>query len=162
MPKRLTIEELEELLASTAALERHILGGLTPGTSILYKAFLASSDDEVLDLTDDIVENYEHTIAEATNKYVAAKETCKYNQECLFAVIEQHGDILPEELKDVKMVDVDSCIDVFKEADYLDECLDKIRVYLTLHTLNDVCNVADKNKPANNVVKLSVIKGKKT
>ena len=78
-------------------------------------------------------------LAEVKKVYVYLRDQCVIKQRQILDLIKEHRAILPADHVDIKFNDLTSCIDIFKETEYLYACYNKIIMRVRLYQIHMDC-----------------------
>lgn len=117
------------LINRIAAIEILISGKPSDVTEYLLNEF-NNSNTSGIGLKNDIDKQWKVVLRDYMRTYVNTKCYCVNIQETLQKVIDENGDLIPNELKDITYTDIDTCIQIFEEAEYLQKKLTDIDIYL--------------------------------
>lgn len=109
-----------------AAIEILIGGRPSEVTEYLLNEFNKGNNN----LKGDLDKQWNSVLRDYMRTYVNTKCYCVNMQETLQKIITDKGDLIPTELKDINYTDLDTCIQIFEEAEYLQKKLTDIDIYL--------------------------------
>ena len=136
-------QELYVLLSYIAECERLLYNGaVTEETENALQAILFA--DLTLEgnknLEDVIILRHKNVTNDLRGQYKKYADLCKFQQKRLLALFKEHVNVLPEELMDIDINNINECINVFSESIYLGIALDNILIYLTMRDFNGELN----------------------
>ena len=81
-------------------------------------------------LKSDLDKQWNNVFKDYIHTYVNTRCYCFNMQETLQKIIAERGDYLPDALKHINYTNLDTCVQIFEEAEYLQKKLTDIDIYL--------------------------------
>lgn len=74
-------------------------------------------------------------LTEVKKVYVYLRDHCAIKQRQILEIIAEHQAILPDDYTDIKLNDLSTCIDIFKETEYIYACYNRLMMHVRLHQI---------------------------